>query len=252
MSRAWTRARIAGSRWGVRGAEDSGGGNRILFELENGFSSADGTLATSNTIFNRQAWVGAWGEVRAGRQYSPIYIPFKGQLDAFGAGIITSGLNNLSKITPYQSNAITYLSPCVYGVSMTLQAALRDGSTDGNGLDGDYRHGPFCVLYAHQQTNGDGILRSNLGGASYTYGKLTGFLAFFNGDGASVSALYAFAPDLRVSLGYTVCARPFRRRQRRRPAQRDVANTIYRSARCSMRARAGCAIAATRPSRCAA
>jgi predicted porin len=209
-----------GSRWGLKGAEDIGGGNQILFELENGFGSADGTLATSNTIFNRQAWIGvggAWGTVRAGRQYSPIYIPFKGQLDAFGAGTIASGLDNLSKITPYQSNAITYLSPRVYGFSMTLQAALRDGSTDGNGLAGtvetfDYRYGPLRLLYAHQQTNGDGALRANLGGASYTYAGLTTFLAFFNGDGstpryhndgASVSALYAVRPDLRVSLGYT-------------------------------------------------
>ncbi len=43
------------SRWGMRGAEDIGGGNRILFEIESGFSSADGTLATAGTLFNRQA-----------------------------------------------------------------------------------------------------------------------------------------------------------------------------------------------------
>lgn len=98
-----------GSCWGVRGSEDLAGGTRLLFELESGFSSADGTL------FNRQAWIGVggrpWETVRAGRQYSPIYIPFKGHLDAFGAGTIASGLDNLSKITPYESDAITYLSP---------------------------------------------------------------------------------------------------------------------------------------------
>lgn len=44
-----------GSRFGVRGAEDIGGGNKILFDLENGFSSADGMVAVNNTIFNRQA-----------------------------------------------------------------------------------------------------------------------------------------------------------------------------------------------------
>jgi predicted porin len=209
-----------GSRFGVRGAEDIGGGTKILFELENGFSSADGTLAVANTIFNRQAWIGAgggWGTVRVGRQYSPIYIPFKGGLDAFGAGTIASGLNNLSKITPYESDAITYLSPDIYGFSTTLMISLRDGSTDGNGLAGnietfDYRNGPVHVSYAHQQTHGDGALRANLGGVSYVWGPVTGYLSFFNGDGgtpryhsdgASVSARYALTSRFRASLGYT-------------------------------------------------
>ena len=91
-----------GSRIGLRGEDQIGSDTRILFDLENGFDSGNGALATSGTLFNRQAWIGIgalWGELRLGRQYSPIYIPFKGQLDAFGAGTIASGLNNLSKIT---------------------------------------------------------------------------------------------------------------------------------------------------------
>nr|WP_245746989.1 porin [Paraburkholderia lycopersici] len=209
-----------GSRFGMRGVEDLGDGIKLLFELENGFGSADGTLAVAGTVFNRQAWIGVgtpWGAVRVGRQYSPIYIPFKGQLDAFGAGTIASGLDNLSKITPYESNAITYLSPEIYGFSTTLMASLRDPSTDGNGLSGTvetfaWRRGPFRISYAHQQQNGDGALRANLGGVSYVFGALTGFLAYFNGDGGtpryhndgiSVSARYAVTSRFRASLGYT-------------------------------------------------
>ncbi|HKR42118.1 MAG TPA: porin [Paraburkholderia sp.] len=208
-----------GSRFGLRGVEDIGGGIKILFELENGFGSNDGSFAVANTIFNRQAWIGLgtqWGTVRVGRQYSPIYIPFKGQLDAFGAGTIASGLNNLSKITPYESNAITYLSPDIYGFSTTLMASLRDPSTGSNGLAGnietvEWRHGPFRISYAHQQQNGDGALRANLGGLSYVLGPVTGFLAYFNGDGGtprnhnngvSVSARYAVTSRFRASLGY--------------------------------------------------
>ncbi|WP_321792698.1 porin, partial [Burkholderia pyrrocinia] len=65
-----------GSRIGLRGAEDIGEGVKVLFDLENGFSSADGTFAVANTLFNRQAWIGvgtAYGTIRVGRQYSPIY-----------------------------------------------------------------------------------------------------------------------------------------------------------------------------------
>ncbi|MDR5735768.1 porin [Caballeronia sp. LZ025] len=208
-----------GSRFGVRGSEALGSGTRLLFALESGFSSADGTMSTAGTLFNRQAWIGVgapWGEVRAGRQYSPIYIPFKGQLDAFGAGTIASGLNNLSKITPYTNNGIAYLSPDLHGFTMTVMIALRD-SGSGNGLSGDYetfawRHGPLRVSYAHQQTHGGATtLRSNLGGVSYRLGHATAFLSFFNGDGGSpryhddglsASMRYAFSPRLRASVGY--------------------------------------------------
>lgn len=208
-----------GSRVGVRGSEQISSDTRILFDLENGFDSADGTLATAGTLFNRQAWVGVgapWGELRMGRQYSPLYIPFKGQLDAFGAGTIASGLNNLSKITPYTNNGLAYLSPNLYGFTTTLMLALRD-SSDGNGLSGNYetfayRNGPFRISYAHQQTHGATGLRANLGGVSYRFGKTTAFVSFFNGDGgspryhdqgAAVSARYAISPRLRASLGYT-------------------------------------------------
>lgn len=207
-----------GSRVGLRGAEDIGGGVKILFDLENGFGSADGTNAVTNTIFNRQAWIGvgtSYGTLRIGRQYSPIYIPFKGALDAFGAGTIASGLNNLSKITPYESSAITYISPEFRGISTTIMASLRDAD-DGNGLAGHietvaYHNGQFHIAYAHQQTHGAGALRANLGGVSYVYGPITGFVSFFNGDGGSpryhndgisVSARYAVNTRFRASLGY--------------------------------------------------
>ncbi|WP_345815872.1 porin [Paraburkholderia sp. PREW-6R] len=210
-----------GSRIGLRGAEPLGNGTDLIFTLENGFSSADGSLQTAGVLFNRQAWVGArggWGELRMGRQYSPIYIPFKGDLDAFGAGTIASGLNNLSKITPYASNAIAYLSPLVGGFDATLMVATRDPSEhDGNGLDGyyltaAYRFDQFKLLYARQQTHGAGALRANLGGVNYAFGKLHLWLAFFNGDGGtplyhgaggSVSAQYSFSTVARASLGYT-------------------------------------------------
>lgn len=209
-----------GSRFGLRGEEPIGGDTAIVFTLENGFGSADGTFQSPGVLFNRQAWIGArgpWGEVRFGRQYSPIYIPFKGDLDAFGAGTIASGLNNLSKITPYANNALTYLSPVIGGFNATLMMATRDPSEDdGNGIDGyyvtaAYRLDRLKLLYARQQTHGAGALRANLGGASYAFDKVGVWLAFFNGDGGtpfyhgaggSLSAQYSFSPHARVSLGY--------------------------------------------------
>ncbi|MGA7777427.1 MAG: porin [Paraburkholderia sp.] len=208
-----------GSRLGLRGQEQIDSDTRILFDLENGFNSTNGAFASAGTLFNRQAWIGVgapWGELRLGRQYSPIYIPFKGGLDAFGAGTIASGLNNLSKITPYTNNGLAYLSPELHGFTTTLLIALPQ-SGNGNGLSGNfetfaYRNGPFHISYAHQQTTGATGLRANLGGVSYDIGKTTAFVSFFNGDGGSpryhdegvsVSARYAVSASLRASLGYT-------------------------------------------------
>ncbi|WP_260854427.1 porin [Paraburkholderia sp. BCC1884] len=209
-----------GSRVGLRGAEPIGDGTDIVFTLENGFSSVDGSLQTAGVLFNRQAWIGArgaWGELRFGRQYTPLYIPFKGDLDAFGAGTIASGLNNLSKITPYANNAITYLSPDIHGFNATVMMATRDPSeNDGNGIDGYYLTATYQIdalrlLYARQQTHGAGALRANLGGATYAVDKLRVWLAFFNGDGGTplyhgaggaLSAQYSFSSVARASLGY--------------------------------------------------
>ncbi|ALL65376.1 Outer membrane protein porin [Paraburkholderia caribensis MBA4] len=208
-----------GTRFGLHGSEPLGDGNSLVFTLENGFDSASGAFSVPGSLFNRQAWIGAhgaWGELRAGRQYSPLYIPFKGQLDAFGAGTIASGLNNLSKITPYTDNAFAYLSPVIAGFSATGMVALRDPGDDGNGIGGYYvtvewALGGMKLLYAHQQTHGDGALRANFAGASYQWGALTGFVAYFNGDGGtpryhddglSISALWQITPQASASVGY--------------------------------------------------
>lgn len=208
-----------GSRIGLRGSEPISENTSIIFDLENGFNSANGALSSAGTLFNRQAWIGIsspLGQVRVGQQYSPIYIPFKGQLDAFGAGTIASGFNNLSKITPYVSNAVTWISPNFHGLTSTVTLTLRDGSS-ANGLAGNietfvYRNGGFKLMYARQQTNDEGALRANLGGVSYQFGKTTAFLSFFNGDGGStpvyhndgmaVSLRYAVSSRFRASLGY--------------------------------------------------
>src|SRR5439155_1251494 len=48
----------AGSRFGLKGSEDLGGGTKAIFQLEQGFNSATGAQSVSGLAFNRQAWVG--------------------------------------------------------------------------------------------------------------------------------------------------------------------------------------------------
>lgn len=68
-----TSGSVNGSRWGLRGSEDLGGGLKAIFTLENGFGINDGTLKQGGREFGRQAFVGLtsdqFGSVTLGRQY---------------------------------------------------------------------------------------------------------------------------------------------------------------------------------------
>ena len=68
-----TSGSVNGSRWGLRGSEDLGGGLKAIFTLENGFGINDGTLKQNSRLFGRQAFVGLasdqFGAVTLGRQY---------------------------------------------------------------------------------------------------------------------------------------------------------------------------------------
>lgn len=60
-------------RFGFKGVEDLGGGNKAIFTLENGFSVTNGSLGQGGLLFGRQAFVGLssakFGTLTAGRQY---------------------------------------------------------------------------------------------------------------------------------------------------------------------------------------
>ena len=67
---------LQGSRWGMKGAEELGGGLRAIFTLENGFDLNTGKLSQGGLEFGRQAFVGlssnTAGTVTLGRQYDSV------------------------------------------------------------------------------------------------------------------------------------------------------------------------------------
>ncbi|BBU33516.1 porin [Caballeronia pedi] len=111
---------MSGSRWGLRGAEDLGGGLKAIFALENGFLANTGALAQGGAEFGRQAWVGIsspWGTVTAGRQYDPL-VNYVQQFAASGtfAGYMGSHPDDLDNLTNTNriNNSIKYES-ATYG-----------------------------------------------------------------------------------------------------------------------------------------
>ena len=112
----------AGSRFGLKGSEDLGGGNRAIFKLESGFNIGNGQFGgwlnnnVSQGMFNRQAYVGlsnnTYGTLTLGRQYDSV-VDYLGPLSLAGKGVNLAAhpFNNDNIDAQYAiSNAVKYES----------------------------------------------------------------------------------------------------------------------------------------------
>ncbi len=121
---------IQGSRWGLKGTEDLGGGLKAIFQLENGFDPNNGRLGQGGRLFGRQAYVGlthdAYGTVTLGRQYDPL-VDMVQPLTAdnfFGSTFATPGDIDNNDNSSRTSNAIKYVSPVFSGFQVEGMYAL--------------------------------------------------------------------------------------------------------------------------------
>ncbi|KVM60557.1 porin [Burkholderia ubonensis] len=116
-----------GSRWGLRGTEDLGGGLKAIFVLENGFNSGTGALGQGGAIFGRQAYVGLstaqYGTVTFGRQYSF-------STDILGANYSTGG-NTVAGNYAYHVNDVDQLTSSRINNAVKFQSANYAGFTFG-------------------------------------------------------------------------------------------------------------------------
>ncbi|WP_213307738.1 porin [Paraburkholderia sacchari] len=118
-----TSGNVQRSRWGLRGAEDLGGGLKTIFNLESGFNVANGSLQSS-ALFNRQAFVGLshndYGTLTLGRQYDSV-VDYLGPLSATGSWGGTyfahPGDNDNLNSSFSLSNTVKYQSPIFAGFS---------------------------------------------------------------------------------------------------------------------------------------
>ncbi|PFH19573.1 porin [Burkholderia sp. JKS000303] len=164
----------SGSRWGIRGTEDLGGGLKALFVLESGFSSGDGTIGQGGAIFGRQAFVGlsknGIGSLTFGRQYS-FSTDYIGGNYTMGsqtpAGNYAYHINDLDQLTSSRiNNAVKFQSAnfagltfgAMYGFSNSTQFAGTPTTTGANGTQGsssaysfgaNYAQGPFGIGAAY-------------------------------------------------------------------------------------------------------
>jgi predicted porin len=114
-----------GSRWGMKGVEDLGGGLRAIFVLESGFSTGDGTSGQGGALFGRQAYVGLCkdgiGSLTFGRQYSFSTEYLGGNYSAGGltaAGNYAFHINDLDQLTSSRiNNSVKFSSASFHGLT---------------------------------------------------------------------------------------------------------------------------------------
>lgn len=106
-----------GSRWGLLGSEDLGGGLSALFRLESGFSLPTGALGQGGAGVGRQSYVGlsstTYGTVTFGRQYD-LVANYIGPLSSASqwAGYLSAHAGDIDNVlnTRRINNAIKYQS----------------------------------------------------------------------------------------------------------------------------------------------
>jgi len=210
---------IGASFWGLRGREDLGGGLAATFQLQGNINAKDGTTGGPNSsagtsFFNQFSTVGLagpWGEVKFGRQVSPMYYAMA-STDARAAryfGSVLTGLVALNSAsgawagnnsnpafgTVYNDNAIVYNAPAWNGLSFSAEYALGEtaGSTKANSqqaLAAIYANGGLRLSALWY--NGYG---NNLDTATALFTAATGSAA----AGAAAAAAAGFSPTANTN-----------------------------------------------------
>ncbi len=210
---------------GFMGSEDLGGGLKANFKLEAGYNIDNGTGAASNTnnqlnggpvtitgtsataattgatgdrysiggaqglTFNRWSYVGVsggFGEVRAGREYTPTFQAVLGP-DTTGANGVQNtlfqtlyiGQANSHATATSASNGISYESPSFNGLKVKIQTFFGENTSptaansvlqpqkagDGNSYHVSYAAGKLSAGFGAQTTKGTAVAAGTVGNA---------------------------------------------------------------------------------------
>jgi len=176
--------------FGLRGAEDLGGGLKAIFKLESGFDLNNGGFRQNNAGFNRQSYVGLesnqFGTLTLGRQYDSM-VDYLSPLSATGQGFG----NNLAA-HPFDNDNL--------GQSFSINNAVKYTSVDYSGLQ-------FGGLYGFSnQAGGFSNGRAWSVGAAYNNGPLkfaAGYLQLNNSGNLSTNGAASDNQNIAARLQRT-------------------------------------------------
>ncbi|KWF98411.1 porin [Burkholderia cepacia] len=189
----------SGSRWGVKGTEDLGGGLAAIFQLENGFDSTSGKFFQGGRQFGRQAYVGlsgkdSWGTVTFGRQYDPLIDkvqPVQGDNWLAGFYIAPGDIDNSDNSVRF-NNAVKWASPVWNGLQVEAMysfggVAGATGSGQSYSAAAGWSGGPINLAAGYMHVDNGNATVSTRGATSSD--------SFFN---SSVNGAYASARSINI------------------------------------------------------
>ncbi|QSN61954.1 MULTISPECIES: porin [unclassified Caballeronia] len=161
-----TSGSVNGSRWGLRGSEDLGGGLKAIFTLENGFNIMNGQAGQNSREFGRQAYVGLssnqFGAVTLGRQYDSV-VDFLGPLaltgTQYGGTQFAHPFDNDNLTNTFRvNNSVKYTSANYAGLKFGAQYGFSNaaGGFSNNreySAGVSYNYGPLNIAGAYLQLN---------------------------------------------------------------------------------------------------
>jgi predicted porin len=222
-----------GSRWGLKGAEDLGGGNKAIFQLENGFDLNSGRLGQGGRMFGRQAYVGVsndrFGTVTLGRQYDSV-VDYLAQTTSNGnwSGYLFSHpFDNDNTDNSFRvNNTVKYASPDIagfqFGGTYSFSNDVNFANNRQYSFGAQYATGGLLLAAAFLQANNTGAtsggaiatndasflaqrMRVFGGGINYTFGSATVGFAYTNSDYHNPTGNgYLGTPGAIVAAGSTL------------------------------------------------
>ncbi|GBH25179.1 porin [Burkholderia vietnamiensis] len=202
---------FSGSRWGLRGAEDIGGGTRIIFRLEGEYVVANGQMEDDGQLFDRDAWVGVedprLGKLTAGFQNTIARDAAAIYGDAYGAAKLTTeeggwtNSNNFKQMIFYAAgptgtrynNGVAWKKVFGNGIfasagyQFSNSTAFATGSAYQVALG--YNGGPFAVSGFYNHVNHGGFTNQTFSvGGNYAFSivRLNAGYFRYNGDQGSL------------------------------------------------------------------
>lgn len=219
--------------FGLKGAEDLGGGLHAVFKLEQGFSLNNGSQAFSGDMFGSQAWVGlqsdSYGTLTFGRQFdvmNDLVGPLTSESNTWGGNMAAHPFenDNLAANSVVINNMAKYASPTWNGLTFETMYSFSNQAGDfannrAYGFALSYAQGPVNLAAGYLQLNGAGngsgavttgdtsanfiAQRQRIWslGGNYTYGPVTAGLVWSHTQIDNAAGVFSFGTGTYLGAG---------------------------------------------------
>jgi predicted porin len=203
-----TSGYASGSRWGMRGVEDLGGGTQAVFQLESGVNLSNGAAGQGGRMFGRQAYAGVQsaqlGAVTLGRQYDSV-VDYLAPMTAngnFAGYLFAHPFDNDNTDNSFRvNNTVKYASPSFGGFRFGGTYSFSNASSFANNrqysVGASYANGGLAMGAAYLHANDPGLTDNGAiaandasfvatrmqvfgAGINYTFGAATAGFAYTN------------------------------------------------------------------------